>query len=230
MVYIARYFTSFFFQKKIEARISPVNGCLEVNFSKGKYVLDSSNVNYSFGGLHTIFQKVFYQFNIKKRDIKNVLILGFGSGSVASILQNEYKMNTAITGVEKDPVVIDLAKRFFGIDKYKGLTLSCSDAYDFVLDPGTVLYDLIVIDVFVDLTVPEKIQNEKFISGLNNFLKEGGILFYNFIAHNETTRSKGAKLFKHLNQWVGLTEWVRFFAGSSENWVFVSQKQKMLKQ
>ena len=220
----ARYFVSFLFPQKIEVRKSSVSGDLEINYSNGKYVLDTVNVNYSFGGLHRIFQKAFAQFNVKERNIKNVLILGFGSGSVASILQKEYKMDVSITGVEKDEEVIGLAKKYFAIDEYKNLTLSCADAYDFVLIPTLVSFDLIVIDVFIDLVVPEKFQDEKFISAIGKLLSVNGILFYNFIARNEITRDRGAKLYKHLNQSVGKTEWFRLFAKSTENWVFVCRK------
>ena len=219
-----KYLVSFLFPQKIEVRKSSVSGDVEVNYSNGKYVLDTLNVNYSFGGLHTIFQKAFNQFNVRERNIKNVLILGFGSGSVASILQHEYRMDVSITGIEKDKEVIELAKKYFGIDEYKNLTLKCACAYDFVLNAPLTSFDLIVVDVFVDLFVPEKCQDEKFIAALGKLLSENGILFYNFIARNAITRDRGAKLYKHLNQWVGSTEWVRISAQSTENWVFVSRK------
>src|ERR1041385_6778137 len=127
-----KYLASFLFPYKVEERKSNVSGKIEVVYSKGKLVLDSAHVNYSFGGLHEGFQKAFFQFKIKEREIKNVLILGFGSGSVASILQDEYGKEINIVGVEKDLEVIELAKKYFSIEKYKNLALHCEDAFDFV--------------------------------------------------------------------------------------------------
>jgi len=218
------FLSSFLFSHTIEERKSDVSGKVEVLYSNGKYILDSANVNYSFGGLHTVFRKAFAQFGIKQRNIKSVLILGFGSGSVASILQEEYGKYMEITGVEKDPAVIELAKKYFSIDKYKKLSLHCADAYDFVMKTSLPVFDLIVVDVFVDLFVPEKFQEEKFLIALSKLLPEQGILFYNFIARDEKTRDTGGKLFKLLNSLIGKTEWVRLFAKSTENWVFVSIK------
>lgn len=200
-----------------------MSGNLEVLYANGKYVLDSAHVNYSFGGLHKVFQKVFAQFEINKREIKKVLILGFGTGSVASILQEEYKKEIKITGVENDEVVIELAEKYFSLNKYKNLTLHREDAYEFVFRCNQ-RFDLIVIDIFIDLNVPEKFTEEKFISQTGNLLSEKGILFFNLVIHNEKIRDKGAKLFKDLNSLAGKTEWCRIFAQQTENWVFVSQK------
>ena len=202
-----------------------MSGKVEVLYSNGKYVLESSHVNYSFGGLHIVFRRAFSNFNIKNREIKNVLILGFGSGSVASILQNEYGKHLEFTGVEKDAQVIALAKKYFSIDKYKNLSLHCRDAFEFVQNCKEK-YDLVVMDVFVDLDVPEKFSEEKYISLLGNLLSENGILFYNLVIHNEKTRDKGAQLFKQMNSLIGKTEWFRIFAQRTENWVFVTDKTK----
>ncbi|TAL58223.1 MAG: methyltransferase domain-containing protein [Bacteroidetes bacterium] len=225
MINSFKFLSSFLFPKKTEERKSEVSGKLEVHYANGKYVLDSANVNYSFGGLHTVFQKAFRQFNIKERNVNNVLILGFGSGSVASILQHEYRKEVAITGVEKDEAVIELAKKYFSVDNYKNLKLHCSDAYDFVLKAQGE-YNLIVVDIFVDMLSPEKFQDEKFVSALSKLLSNDGILFYNFIAHDEKTRNAGGKLYKQLSRLIGKTEWVRLFAKSTENWVFVIDTQR----
>lgn len=220
-----KFLLSYVWPVRIEERQSDVSGKIEVLLANGRYQLDSANVNYSFGGLHTVFQKAFKQFKIRERNIKNVLVLGFGSGSVASILQREYENDFAITGVEKDKAVIDLAKKYFAVDEYKNLTLHCEDASDFVLKSSSA-FDLIVVDVFVDLLVPAKVQQEEFISALSKLLSGNGIIFFNFIARDDKTRDAGGKLYKLLSEKVGKAEWVRLFAKSTENWVFVCDKTK----
>lgn len=222
----ARYLGSFIAPQMMEEKMSPISGKLEVYYSNGTYRLDAANVNYSFGGLHHVFQKIFRQFNIKEREIKNVLILGFGAGSVASILQHEYGKDVSITGVDKDPAVIELTHRYFSTDKYKDLRLHCADAYDFVQNGPATPYDLIVVDIFVDLIVPGKFQDEIFISALNNNLAPDGILFYNFIARDADTRDASGKLYKRMSAIIGNTEWVRMFATSTQNWLFVCDKKK----
>ncbi|MBI4931150.1 MAG: fused MFS/spermidine synthase [Bacteroidetes bacterium] len=220
---LLKYFSSFLFTHVVEARKSDVSGKIEVLYSNGKYVLDSEHVNYSFGGLHKVFQIVFKRFGIKQRKINNVLILGFGCGSVASILQEEYKKNLEMVGVEKDEAVIELAKKYFFIEKYKHLSLHCEDAYDFV-QRCNEKFDLIAMDVFVDIDIPEKFLDEIFLSAVSNLLSDKGILFYNLVIYNEKIRDKGAHLYKQMNRFIGNTEWSRIFAQRTENWVFVSHK------
>lgn len=221
-----KFISSFFFTHTIEERKSEVSGKLDVFYSNGKYMLDTANVNYSFGGDLTVFQKAFGQFKVRERKIKNALILGFGAGSVASILQDEFGKEVEMVGVEKDAEVISLAKKYFSIHKYKKLSLHCADAHDFVLTTSPAPFDLVVVDIFIDLVVPEKFQDEKFISALNKFLSPEGILFYNFIARDEKTRDKGAQLYNRMNTLIGHPEWIRLFAKSTENWVFVCDRTK----
>ncbi len=223
---LIKFLASFIFPFTVEERKSEVSGKLEVQYASGKYRLDSTNVNYSFGGLHEVMQKAFSQFNIRNRNLKNALILGFGTGSVASILQNEYGKQVSLTGVEKDPVVLELGRKYFDLDQYKDLKLELMDVYDFVLNSSAVPYDLVIVDVFIDLLVPEKVREERFITVLNGFLSDRGILFFNFIARDDKTRDAGGKLYKLLSEKIGKAEWVRLFAKSTENWVFVCDKTK----
>ena len=85
---------STFWGIRIKKVISPVNGILEVWYISGKYQLDSDNSNYSFGSLHRLFQQVFLKVGLKERNPENLLLLGFGAGSVVSIIRDELKMLT----------------------------------------------------------------------------------------------------------------------------------------
>src|SRR4051812_5093653 len=101
-------FRSYVFSKVIDKRQSILNPYLEVNYSRGRLVLNTALSNYSFGGLHRVFQGAFRKIRIHTLNPDNMLLLGLGAGSVPSIIYDELKMNTAITSVEKDEVVIEL--------------------------------------------------------------------------------------------------------------------------
>jgi spermidine synthase len=221
---IFRFFTSFFSPVKVEERKGAVTPHLEIYLSNGRYVLDSARVNYSFGELHALFRKAFSRFNIRKRDISNALILGFGTGSVASILCDEYKKDVHLTGVEKDPVVIDLAKKYFHIDRYKNLSLHIEDAGDFVENCDET-FDLVVVDIFVGGDVPEKFREEKFLAGLGRLLSPGGISFFNVVVYDEKVRTGCTSLFEKMNSLIGKTEFCRVFFTGTENWIFVCDKR-----
>ena len=222
---LLRFFASFLAPIKVEERAGVVTPRLEIYLSKGQYVLDAVRVNYSFGGLATVFREAFAQFEVEAREIANALILGFGAGSVASILCEEYKKAVHLTGVEKDPVVIDLAKEYFRIDQYKDLSLHLEDAGAFV-ERCDQQFDLVVVDVFVGVEVPQQFKEEKFLSGLGRLLAPEGICFFNVAIHNEEVRTDCQNLFKKMELLVGKTEFCPISFGRTENWVFVCDRRR----
>jgi hypothetical protein len=53
-------------------------------------LLNTYNANYSYGSLQDAFRFVFKKIKIEDKKIKNILVLGFGCGSVAALF-NGYK-------------------------------------------------------------------------------------------------------------------------------------------
>lgn len=171
---LRKYFPGFFPIEKITTDYN----YLEVNKRHGRYVLDSEHVNYSFGELHKVFQKAFRHTNRDISSFNKALLLGFGAGSVAHILQQESGFEGIITGVEIDPKVIELGGEFFGLNKAKNLRLEICDAFDFVFIEQQK-YDLIVVDLFIDHFIPEKFDQKDFLTQLERLLEKGGMLLYN---------------------------------------------------
>lgn len=171
---LGKYFSGIF---PVERRTTD-NNYLEVNKLHGRFVLDSEHVNYSFGALHKVFQKAFERIKPDILSFKRTLVLGFGAGSVAYILQKELKLKGDITGVEIDPDVIELARKYFGLEDLQNLKIEIEDAYDYV-SREKKKYDLIVVDLFIDHLIPEKFDQENFLIQLERLLKKGGTLLYN---------------------------------------------------
>ena len=178
---------------------------LEVNYANGHYMLDTENVNYSFGGLYTVFKKAFRHFHIRKRIVKNLLVLGFGAGSVAHILEDDYKKDVSITGVEIDRVVIKLAHKYFDIDHYKHLTLRNADAYQFT-EECRQLFDMIVVDVFIDNVVPTAFHKTAFMENLNHILSKEGIVLFNKTVFDNQTKEEATALLNDMEYEFGSAE------------------------
>ncbi|MCX6350527.1 MAG: methyltransferase domain-containing protein [Bacteroidetes bacterium] len=139
--------------------------------------------------MHHLFQKVFHQIKLKKRRIEDVLVLGFGVGSVAGILQNELKINCKITGVEYSNEVIQLGYDLFKVDRFKNLEIINNDAFDFVQN-HTSKYDLIVIDIFEDATIPPKFFGEEFLNKLPALTTEKGMVVFNIIVNTHADEER----------------------------------------
>lgn len=178
---------------------SKVNPVLELSLNSGLVVLDAAHANYSFGGLHRLFRKVFQRVKTRSFENTNVLILGFGAGSVAQILRKEHGINCRITGVEIDPVVIDIARKYFQVGEMDDLEILNQDAAVFIRETEKK-YKLIVVDVYLDRDVPDACQQEKFIGMLQKRLQAGGLVVYNKMICNDKTAGEAEGLEKHFRQ------------------------------
>lgn len=175
---VTEYFNSFFREQVIEMLPSKINPHLEVALINGRYQLNAGNVNYSFGPLHDAFRKYFRQDPPDLISDSEVLILGFGAGSVASILRDELNIQCPITGVEADEAVIQLARTHFSLNRHSNLNIVIYDAFDYVAN-STQSFDLIVVDIYIDDQVPAKFETRAFLSALSKMLKPGGKVVFN---------------------------------------------------
>jgi spermidine synthase len=200
-----RYLSSFFLERVVESTSSEINPCLEVWYVYGKYTLNTDKANYSYGSLHNVLTKAFRFLKIGDRSIENVLVLGFGAGSAVSILLEDYKMDCKITAVEKDPVVIRLANKYFNIDRFTGLELVCDDAYEYVQHSKNT-FDLILVDVFIDIEVPACFEEEIFLKALKSRMSENSVLLFNHVCHTKESTQATKDLARIMDVVIGETK------------------------
>jgi spermidine synthase len=186
-----KYFLSFIFDVKIETTESILNPFLQVVIRNGRLLLNTYNANYSYGSLQDAFRFVFKKIKIKDKNIKEILVLGFGCGSIAALF-NGYK-NVEITGVEADEKVLALYEKYFIEEITSELILVEAFAEDYVTTI-TKTYDLIIVDVFIDIEIPSSIKESSFYKPLQNRLNKNGILIFNFIVLNEKEQIEFEKI------------------------------------
>ena len=169
--------------KTIESKYS---GTLEITWHNGKKHLNSKNANYSYGSLQGILKFGIEKINLQKVD--SILVLGLGGGSVIETLRKEFNYQKKVTAIEIDPVIIDIANTEFGITENENLKIFCADATDF-LETNTMLFDLIIIDLFIDLTVPREFQNIDFWAHIIKSKSSKGDVVFNASVVNENSIS-----------------------------------------
>lgn len=211
-----RNIISFFYPLMVEATNGDVTPFLEVTRYKGKYHLNSMNANYSFGSLHAIFDRLFKQVDIGQYDFKNILILGMGGGSIVSLLRNKYGVTAPITAIEKDPVVIDLAARYFHIAEYNDLKIVKADAYDFVC-ASPDKYDLVIVDLFVDSTVPPVFASPGFLSHLRRIASDTSCVIYNKMTEDLAHKRELSELSEEFGRLFPGSQVLKVVADHSEN-------------
>ncbi|WP_396137576.1 spermidine synthase [Flavobacterium sp.] len=183
---------SYFLPIKVYETPSKTSKNLEVTWNNGYLVLDSKNTNYSFGSLQRALKKGLKYIGYERiRNFESILVLGVAGGSVIETLKKEVKFNGKITGVEIDATVVDIANKYFGLNKYDNLEIVIDDAFEFVLKTKDT-YDLIIIDVFQDTTMPNFLFEDFFINRINFLLNVNGFILFNTMALKYNDRRRNA--------------------------------------
>ena len=186
---------SYLYPIVVEKKAGSVTPYLEVIKSNGKFILNSENANYSFGALHTIFDSLFKKIDLKQYDFKNVLILGMGAGSVVSLLKDKYKCNCQITAIEKDEVIIEFAKKYFGIETHSKVSIINEDAFEYVASTDCK-YDLIISDLFIDNDVPQIFASKEYLSNLKRISRDNCCIMYNKMTEDIVHKNELILLFE----------------------------------
>ena len=181
-------FLSFFIPINVTKKKSAISKSIEVTWNNGQLVLDSQNTNYSYGSLQRILRKGLKYIGFERiKNFENILILGVAGGSVIKTLVDEIKFKGKITGVEIDIEIIKIANKYFKLNEIQNLEITIDDAFEYVLKTKEK-YDLIVIDVFQDTTMPNFLFEDFFIYRINFLLNLNGFILFNTMVINEKDR------------------------------------------
>ena len=111
------------------------------------------------------------------RGRKRMLVVGLGGGSIPRLLHRRLP-HVRLDVVELNPVVVDVARRFFGVREDSRLRIHVEDAARYILrrEPP---YDLIFLDAFTDGGTPEHLKETLFLEAVRGRLAAGGAAVLN---------------------------------------------------
>ncbi|GJL82336.1 MAG: hypothetical protein DHS20C01_19700 [marine bacterium B5-7] len=130
---------------------------------------------------------------VEPRQLKRVLVLGVGGGGVLRLL-NEIFPDIHITGIEHDPIHLELGKRFFGLD-CDNFELIADDAFNWLENAPPKRnnhYDLVIDDLFGDFDGDPRRAvsfDHHWASLLEKRMSPHGVLVANFADAGEFRRS-----------------------------------------
>jgi spermidine synthase len=114
------------------------------------------------------------------RPLERVAILGNAAGTTARAL-GVYYPEAEVDGVELDPAVSRVGRRYFGLEDNPRLTVHDADARPFLRSTDEV-YDLIVVDAYHQPYVPFYLATREFFALVRERLAPGGIVALNVAA------------------------------------------------
>lgn len=195
-----RRFLSYFIPINIYKKKSAYSKNLEVTWNNGQLVLDSANTNYSYGSLQRILRKGLHYIGFERiRGFQEILILGVAGGSVIKTLKDEIKFNGHITGVEIDPLAIEIANIYFGLNDYANVEIVIDDAFEYVLRTRKK-YDLIIIDIFRDTAMPNFLFEDFFINRINFLLNVNGFILFNTMTLTKKEKQRNLDYNAHFSE------------------------------
>ncbi len=126
---------------------------------------------------------------------KSWLILGLAAGTLATEISKNYSP-TNITGVEIDPLMIEIGKKYFSLNKIPNLEIINLDASQFILD-AKHKFDYIFVDMYTGDQIPEFVYYPEFIEQI---AKIGKTVIFNHLFYDDHKRAGAEKLVQELEK------------------------------
>ncbi|MBN8212959.1 MAG: fused MFS/spermidine synthase [Xanthomonadales bacterium] len=116
-------------------------------------------------------------------DARRVLVIGLGGGVISTAMRR-MDPSIRIDVVELDPAVVEVAKTYFGYREDARLKTYIGDGRVFVRRQARagIRYDLVVIDAYERVYVPEHLMSREFIEEVKSLLAPGGVVASNTFA------------------------------------------------
>ncbi len=168
----------------LEEAQSAINGKLTVvkEIAWGTHIM-AGGITQSGGIAQDIWKRVFR--HVAQKDFKSTLIIGLGGGGIAKLIAKNWP-EAKITGVEIDPVIVKLGKKYLGLDKLN-LKIILEDGVRFCNQEAAKkkTYDLICIDTYIGQNFPNKFQSVKFLKTIKSLVTRDGIVIFNRLYYQE---------------------------------------------
>ncbi len=172
--------------KILEEIESPINGKLIIvrDFAWGVHI-KGGGLTQSGGVVNKVWNTSLKEARKKHSGIEKCLILGLGGGGVTRVIKRHWQ-KVAITGVEIDPVMINMGEKHMGL-KESGVKIVNEDAMKFVKRQikKKERYDLILVDMYIGDTIPEKFETASFYKKTKELLKKHGVVIVNRLYYGE---------------------------------------------
>lgn len=185
----------------VEEKESPINGKIQIvrDFQGARII--AGGVSQSGWLVKSVWKAALKRIKSQKKEIKSVLILGLGGGSAAELVV-EYWPEAKITGVDLDPLMIDMGKKYLRLGEIENLKVIVADAQkwlDETRDRKKEKYDLVLVDLFNGSKIPEKFYRDKFVDNVQKLVLPGGVVAFNHL-YSFYERENSKKLQKVLRR------------------------------
>lgn len=172
---------------------SPINGEIRVvEDLYGRRVV-VGGLTQSGGQVKKIWKKATSQIRADDLKPRIGLILGLGAGTLARLISQQWP-EVKITGLEIDPQMVAIGKKYFDLEGIPNLEIVIADAGEYLRGGQSAgNYDLIFVDLYLADQVPPQCETVEFLRHLETVLAPEGRVVFNRLYYRE--HQKAAKIF-----------------------------------
>src|SRR3989338_3096462 len=167
------------------------SGKLLVKNDWGNKYVTTGYLTQSGGLISDLWNPVIKNYKLK---IKNCLILGLATGTVEKIINKKFK-DAEITGIEIDPMMIEIGKKYFDLDKIPNLKILIADANEY---KPKEKFDLVLVDLYINDAPPRFLYSYQFLKKINQWGKH---IIINHLFYDEDKKQKAHVLIKRLDKY-----------------------------
>ena len=106
----------------------------------------------------------------------------------------QYDPSVHIDAIEIDPVVVEIAEKYFGVGPQDNVNVVTADGFDYLRNTESI-YDVIFMDAFLkpsaetDSTgVPLRLRTQRFYRDIQTKLRPGGMVMFNINPHSKISQ------------------------------------------
>lgn len=159
----------------------------KVDLYQNQLLLSTPSAIYSFGTRYYPFDIPFRKMKHELSSIHSFLMLGTALGSGLKILQSKYNQYPKSTLVDINPLLLDMSKKYMDLNTQNNVEWVCNDAESYMENCDSK-FDLIGIDIFIDMNSPLFVKSENFMKNIKRHLTPDGRAIFNLIYNSKNER------------------------------------------
>lgn len=184
--------------KVLEERRSQFNGKIQVVKTLEGVKIVVGGVNQSGWLVRKVWDAALRKIHKDRPNIERILVLGLGGGSVARLIAM-YWPSSEIIGIDIDPDMVELGKKYLGLGGVSNLKIFIEDAAGWVDKNKGEDFNLILVDLYKGAVIPKKFVQDGFIKKIETLVRSGGVGAFNHLystIEKEEAKDLGSKLRK----------------------------------
>ena len=152
-------------------------------------------------------------------DIKNILLIGLGTGILVNQYEKLFKKLEKIDVVDIEENILEIAEKFFNFKPSQKFNFELQDGLVF-LNNTKKKYDLIVVDVASDEGIDERFCSAEYLKTIKSHLKKNGIFVSNMPSSADVLNPQNSFIINLLAEYKSIFKNVDLYKGNMSDKIY----------